>query len=136
MIMAPDAQSGKPAPPDTSLPNIFQINRAIRRKESGLSPMAKMVLQEIIDRADSGAGVCTWSTEEIAGFLGISDRHARKIVTDLAAGAYLEIIRRGESKFSYKAMRIGPKLVDLAMRFGKIEPRCTHATQVMGQNAP
>jgi len=139
--MTEPAREGS-APPgaDGQAVNVFHITRAIRRKESKLNAGEQVFLLEIVDRIELGGGVCKWSTEEMCDFLGVSHRHGRRMTAKFAWESLIEITRHGmsQSQFSYKSIRLGPKLLDLAREFGKfdwgdvhpdtqvrVQPRCT-----------
>jgi len=104
-------------------PSVFQMMRAVRRKESGLEPVQRVVLLEILDRADNPSGMCRWSNQEIADFLGLDARRMRRIIAQLVDMGYVENVRHGVSVHAYKSMRIGQQLLDLAREHGKLGHR-------------
>src|SRR4051794_14668635 len=115
MIMAPDAQSGKPAPPDQhqatgTAGNDFEVLRALWAiPSSALSAAANKLLCVHVNHAACGRSTCTASNEQLAFEAGVTPGRITRLNAELVRGGWLTEVRHGRSKFAIRHFEIGPK---------------------------
>jgi hypothetical protein len=95
--------------------NPFDLNRRVLA--SDLSLAAKAVLLAILDHARHGRSVCTAGNRTLAREVGISDRHVKNILPDLAARGLIRIERATGSKHSRHTISIGPYMHEVGNPF-------------------